>query len=65
MHTQTINCIDADQKNKETGGAYGQKTEGSATPSKQEGASVFGMPTDMKSFFGGAFFSQLDTEDVH
>ena len=64
MNTQSINCLDANVKTQETGGAYGQGSEGSATPSKQEGSSAFGMPTDMKTFFGGAFFSQLDSDEV-
>mmetsp|Transcript_970 Transcript_970/g.1325 ORF Transcript_970/g.1325 Transcript_970/m.1325 type:complete len:119 (+) Transcript_970:355-711(+) len=44
------------------GGAIGNAVGG--TGATAGGSSVFGMPTDMKTFFGGSFFSQLATEDV-
>ena len=60
--TQAINAIDANKKTTETGGQYGCKTECEKTPSEATGPSVLGLPTDMKTFFGGNFFSQLKSE---
>ena len=69
IHSSNLSFVDANRTVAERGAAIGRSNMGSSTPSKAEGggllgamgggggsSSVFGMPTDMKTFFGGSFF---------
>ena len=72
-HGLKINMVDANTSAAKHGGKFAGNLdkESKASPpslgggpavAMPPGAASMGMPMDMKSFFGGSFFSQLDSD---
>ena len=68
-HGLKINMVDANTSAAKHGGKFAGNLDkeskpsmGGGPPGMPSGAAGMGMPMDMKSFFGGSFFSQLDSD---
>ena len=57
--------MDADENANTRGGDFGSNGHGHMDGGTQADGSYAPFPTDIKSFFGGSFFSQLDIESYN
>ena len=69
FHGLKIGMIDANTSASQHGGKWAGNLDkeskpsmGGGLPGMPSGSAGMGMPMDMKSFFGGSFFSQLDSD---